>query len=1096
MPCHGADPPRGTSALAAPLAAPAYADLGELSYVVVLRGKPTATGIDREARQHVVMPKRRFSHAVSGFSARLSAAEAARLRRDPDVLAVERDVPVRIAGQSTPTGLDRIAAPGVAGVDDPSRVDGSDARVDADIAIIDTASGPHPDLDVVMRTDCYTTTKCVDGLGVDGNGHGTHVAGSAAARNNGFGVVGVAPGARIWSVQVLGPNGSGTLSGVIAGIDWVTAHADVIDVANISISCGCVSTAIDLALSRASAAGISVVVAAGNTASDAGAVSLSNSPHVTTVSSLTDFDGRSGGLGAPTCRPGPDDRLADYSNYGTVVDLVAPGSCITSTWLGGGYASSSGTSMAAPHVAGASALLASQPGYHGNPVAIRNALAAAGNLGWTDTSGDGVQEPLLDITGITPVTLPAAAPVTLSVNNAWTLEGQPAALRVQLSRALRGGEVVTASLASKKGTATSPGDFAAVSRSLRLVAGQSEVVVPVTTVADGLAEGLETFTVTASKVVGAVLADPTGTVSINDPNGLPDLSVGDATVQETGGSVTVPLRLDSAVPAGQSVSVTVTTKNSTATAGSDYATLPSQKVTFSAGEQTKAVQVTVLDDSSHEGLETFSVVASSPVGARLSDATGTVTVVDDEGPIGVSVDDTWVVEGNSGTTSMVFPLTLSAPVPAGKSVKVTVKTASSSATSGIDFTAVSGSVVIGPGQSAGQVLVPVLGDTAVEGDEKVKLTLSKPSGAVLTDAVGYGTIANDDGAAPAPLGRWLSVDDAWLTETGSTAQGSVRLRLSEPPAAGETVQVTLASTNGTAQAGSDYVALPATTVVFPAGATTLDVAVSALDDSLPEAVETFSVNLSGAVGTALADTAATVSVAGDEALPSVEVDDLWVPEGDSGQQTVLATLRLSAPPGAGQSASVKVATTAGSAGAGTDFVAVPSTTVTFAAGQDVATVAVTVLGDVLLEGNETFSLTLSAPVGATLADSSGLVSLADEEGPITAALVNTWTAEGNSGSSSGQLTVALSAPPGPGQSLSVQVGTTTGGTAGPGTDYQTRALTTLTFGAGQTSAGLPVTVFGDLTQELDETVRLTATSAAGGLVVADASGDLTILNDD
>lgn len=156
-----------------------------------------------------------------------------------------------------------------------------------DVAIIDTGIDPHPDLNVVQRTDCAwdvigglfgLPTTCHDGEGVDGNGHGTHVARTVGALDDGAGVVGVAPGARLHAVKVLDDAGSGYISWVVAGIDWDTARAGVIEVANMSLTCACASAALDQAIAASARWGVVYAVAAGNDADDAGGYSPPTTP--------------------------------------------------------------------------------------------------------------------------------------------------------------------------------------------------------------------------------------------------------------------------------------------------------------------------------------------------------------------------------------------------------------------------------------------------------------------------------------------------------------------------------------------------------------------------------------------------------------------------------------------------------------------------------------------------------------------------------------------------------------------------------------------------------------------------------------------------
>jgi subtilisin len=338
-----------------------------------------------------------YAHALKGFSAALPPAVAPALERNPLVRSVEPDRTVSIMAQTIPTGIARIFALENPNLGIDSR---DDWRVDVDVAVLDTGiDAGHPDLNVVARTDCSGGSPfsgtCSEG-GDDGNGHGTHVAGTIAAIDNGIGVVGVAPGARLWSVKVLDNQGSGYLSWLIAGIDWITARADTIAVANMSLGFEGSSAALDTAIANSVRAEVTYAVSAGNSSKDAATFSPANHPHVITVSALADFDGLPGGLGTPTCRSDEDDTLANFSNFGPVIDLAAPGVCILSTWPGNAYRSISGTSMAAPHVAGAAALLVAG-GSITDPAAVRAALTEAGNFDWTDTSGDGIHEPLLDV---------------------------------------------------------------------------------------------------------------------------------------------------------------------------------------------------------------------------------------------------------------------------------------------------------------------------------------------------------------------------------------------------------------------------------------------------------------------------------------------------------------------------------------------------------------------------------------------------------------------------------------------------------------------------------------------------------------------------
>jgi len=383
-------------------------------FIVVLHDTvPSAAAVAQElAARHGLSVSHVYEHALKGFAAAVPAGRLGALQRDPRVAFVEADQTVHIFAQVIPTGVRRIFAD-----DNPNiGIGGSDdLRVDVDVAVIDTGIADHPDLNVVARTDCSGGSpfkqSCKDGSGTDGNGHGTHVAGTIGALDNGIGVVGVAPGARLWSVKVLGNDGSGFISWIVAGIDWVTKNSDRIEVANMSLGCECSSSALDKAISNSVAAGIVYAVAAGNSAKDASTFSPANHPDVITVSALADFDGEPGGLTNETvtfriCTEDGDDTSACFTNFGSLIEVAAPGVLILSTWNDGGYYTISGTSMASPHVAGAAALLVSgpnKPATRAGALGIRDTIITSGNFDWTDESGDGIREPLLDVSLFVPV---------------------------------------------------------------------------------------------------------------------------------------------------------------------------------------------------------------------------------------------------------------------------------------------------------------------------------------------------------------------------------------------------------------------------------------------------------------------------------------------------------------------------------------------------------------------------------------------------------------------------------------------------------------------------------------------------------------------
>ncbi|MEO3783245.1 S8 family serine peptidase [Actinocorallia sp. B10E7] len=391
-----------TAAVLSALAAPPVLADPPAGYIVVLKKGSDSVSVARQhSGEYSAKVLHTYDHALHGYAAAMTPAVAKKITEDPRVRFVQPDRSVRLEAQTVPTGVDRVDA-------EPRRSSGGGSageRIDVDVAVIDTGiQSDHPDLNVHTAG----AKNCTGGTGAqDGNGHGTHVAGTIGALDDGEGVVGVAPGARVWPVRVLDDSGNGTFSSIICGIDHVTAHAGEIEVANLSLGAtgtddgACGNTARDAlhqAICTSVAAGVTYTVAAGNSSVDSAKHVPASYDEVITVSALADFDGLPGGKAQSTCVADQDDTFANFSNHGRDIDLIAPGACIRSTWIKGGYSTSSGTSMAAPHAAGAAARYkAAHP--TASPAAVKSALQSAGTTDWNSADDpDGVQERLLNVT--------------------------------------------------------------------------------------------------------------------------------------------------------------------------------------------------------------------------------------------------------------------------------------------------------------------------------------------------------------------------------------------------------------------------------------------------------------------------------------------------------------------------------------------------------------------------------------------------------------------------------------------------------------------------------------------------------------------------
>jgi subtilisin family serine protease len=342
---------------------PAGAPVGEVRVIILFKDRPDASAVARAGGRVLST----YS-IVPGLAAVLPADALEKLRSNPVVVHVEPDAVLRVLGEQVPWGITRIEAPSAW----PTST-GEGVKV----AILDTGiQHDHPDLAANVKggVSLLGSENSTDPSSWnDGNGHGTHVAGIVAAASNGFGVIGAAPSAWLYAVKVFADNGEGYLSDVIEGIDWCVGNG--IKIINMSFGAEDDYLPLRLACDRAYRQGLLLVAAAGNEG-DNGVLYPAKYDSVMAVAA-TDVN----------------DVVAQWSSRGPEVELSAPGVGIYSTYINSGYASLSGTSMAAPHVAGAAALLwARCPSLANENVRsiLRQLAVDLGSPGWDNAYGFGL----------------------------------------------------------------------------------------------------------------------------------------------------------------------------------------------------------------------------------------------------------------------------------------------------------------------------------------------------------------------------------------------------------------------------------------------------------------------------------------------------------------------------------------------------------------------------------------------------------------------------------------------------------------------------------------------------------------------------------
>ena len=507
---------------------------------------------------------------------------------------------------------------------------------------------------------------------------------------------------------------------------------------------------------------------------------------------------------------------------------------------------------------------------------------------------------------------------------------------------------------------------------------------------------------------------------------------------------------------------------------------------FNANTASRKITVKVLADALHESDERFTVHLSNAKRARIVGGAAQGTILDDDDLDGsspeFSIGDFIVTEGNVGTTDAVFDVTVSSSAPTPMSVDFA--TVNGSAASGSDFDPAGGTLTFAPGETSKQVVVQVNGDTTVEPNEKFSVNLSNPSGATRADAVGLGTITDDDsGGTTNPS---LTIANATVTEGNSGTTNAVfTVTLSAPST--NSVTVNYATAPGSAAAPADYTSASGT-LTFNPGETALQIVVQVQGDTIGEANETFSVNLSAATDATIADNSGLGTIT-DNDTSSITIGAGTVTEGNSGTINAIFNLSLSAPSSA--TITVDFATSAGSASAPADYVAAVGT-VTFNPGEVSKQIAVQVVGDIAVESNETYSVNLSNPTNATIAGAGfGLGTITDDDARTVTIGNNTFT-EVDAGLTNVSFTVTLSASSG--NTITVNYATADGSATAP-SDYVS-VSGTVTFNPGETTKTIVVQIAGDFVNEPNETYSVNLSNPTNATIAGSGIGLGTITNDD
>ena len=645
----------------------------------------------------------------------------------------------------------------------------------------------------------------------------------------------------------------------------------------------------------------------------------------------------------------------------------------------------------------------------------------------------------------------------LSINPATSVnEGSSGTVNAAFTVTLSApsGQTVTVNYATANGTAISPGDFTAIpSTQLTYTPGQTSGSFTVAVQGDTLDEADETFTVNLSGAVNATIANSTSTGTIVDDDPPPNLSIGDVTVAEgNSGTTNAQFTVSLSAVSGRNISVQYATSAGSAQASADFTTT-SGTLNIPAGQPSAVISVPVVGDLIDEDAETFTVSLNNASNAGIATSTATGTINDDDNPPVLSIAGGAVGEGNSGIAAIPFAVNLS--VASSKTVTVNYATANGTAVAPGDYTAIpSTQLTFNPGEVTRNVDVVVQGDTLDEANETLTVGLSGPTNASLSaESTGTGTITDDD---PQPS---LSINSAANVTEGDSGTVSAAFTVTLSAPSGQNVTVNYATANATAVAPGDYTAIPSTQLTFTPGQTSNSFTVAVQGDTLDEADETFTVNLSGAANANIANGTSTRTILDDDPLPNLSIGNVSVTEGNSGTTNAQFTVSLSAV--SGRNVSVQYATSAGSAQAGADFTTT-SGTLNIPAGQPSAVISVPVVGDLIDEDAETFTVSLNNASNAGIATSTATGTINDDDNPPTISINSSTTVTETNGTPvSAVFQVSLSTPSG--KPVTVHYATQNGSAVAPN-DY-TATSGDLTFSPGQTTQPVTVTVQDDLLNE-------------------------------
>ncbi|MDB9923796.1 hypothetical protein OAC96_06245, partial [Candidatus Pelagibacter sp.] len=650
-----------------------------------------------------------------------------------------------------------------------------------------------------------------------------------------------------------------------------------------------------------------------------------------------------------------------------------------------------------------------------------------------------------------------------SISNVTTSNENAANATFTVTMSTTSSATATVDYATSNGTATASSDYTSSSGTLTFSPGDTSKTFTVPVLADTIYEGNETATITLSNAVNATISSSTATLTITDDESAPTVTLTSSasSVAENGSALTLTATLSVATTANVTVGIST---SGTGTEGTDYGTV--SDITITAGQTTGTTSFTPTDDTTYEGNET-GIIAIDTVSGGSATENGnqsvTITITENENAPTVTLTSSASSIAENAGSSLTLTATLSVATTANVTVGIST---SGTGTEGTDYGTVS-DITITAGSTTGTAIFTPTDDTTYEGNE---------TGIIAIDTVSGGS-ATENGTQSVTL--TITENESTPTVTLTSSASSIAenagssLTLTATLSVATTANVTVGiSTSGTGTEGSggDYATI--SNITITAGQTTGTTTFTPTDDSTFEGNETAIIDIDSVSGGSASENGTqrvTITINEDDSGPALSINDFTTSNENAANATFTVTMSTTS----SSTVTVDYATSNGTATASSDYTAA-SGTLTFSAGDTSKTFNVPVLADTVYEtGNETVTITLSNATNATISDSTGILTITDDDNAPTVTLTSSASSVAENGSNL-TLTATLSNA----TTADVSVGISTTGTGTEGTDYAT--VSDITISAGATTGTAAFNPTDDSVYEGDETGIIAIDTVSGG----------------